>query len=53
METGIVSNLNIISLDPSEIESLDVLAAQGKQHRFNSPAWKTDFVRKHSQGIFG
>ena len=40
----IESNRKVVSLDKDEMAVLDQMASGGQQHRFNTPAWKTDFV---------
>jgi hypothetical protein len=40
----IESNRKVISLDKEDMAVLDNMASGGRQHRFNTPAWKTDFV---------
>jgi glycerol 2-dehydrogenase (NADP+) len=40
----IESNRKVISLDKEDMATLDQMASGGRQHRFNTPAWKTDFV---------
>jgi glycerol 2-dehydrogenase (NADP+) len=40
----IESNRKVVSLDKEDMDVLDKMASGGRQHRFNTPAWKTDFV---------
>lgn len=44
----IESNRNVISLDKDDMAILDQMASGGRQHRFNTPAWNTDFVSRPS-----
>lgn len=39
----IEANAKVIKLDTEDMETLNGLAASGKQHRFVSPPWGTDF----------
>lgn len=40
----IESNRHVIQLDKEDMAVLDQMASGGRQHRFNTPAWNSDFV---------
>jgi Aldo/keto reductases, related to diketogulonate reductase len=37
-------NLNIVPLDEDDMDTLDSMAARGKQQRVNTPLWGHDLV---------
>jgi glycerol 2-dehydrogenase (NADP+) len=49
----IESNRKVVSLDKEDMATLDQMASGGRQHRFNTPAWKTDFVSILQAGTLG
>jgi glycerol 2-dehydrogenase (NADP+) len=42
LTTGIEQNLKVIALDKEDMDTMNKMAASGRQHRFNVPLWGSD-----------